>query len=181
MKAKDHIRIARTLSDTYVLRGRRKRAFVLGSILPDINIFSYLTLSRKNHLRGHSYTFKKKKMERHMNRPHTHSTYWWFRTGVFCHYLIDSFTGSHDETRRMSLTRHRQYEYRLHDLFTRNWRKLQVRPTEELEQISETVADMRREYEKAKAGVETDCRMIIEAVRSVIGTMAADMTRDKKV
>ncbi|MBQ8642126.1 MAG: zinc dependent phospholipase C family protein [Clostridia bacterium] len=172
MKAKDHIKIARTLAGTYALRGRRKGAFVIGNILPDINIFSYLTPDRKNHLRGHSYTFKRRKMERHMNRPKTNSTCWWLRTGMLCHYLTDSFTGSHDEKRRMSLASHRQYEYRLHDLFIKNWRKLQVKPAEELEQISETVARMRREYEEARAGVETDCRMIIEAVRNVIGTMA---------
>ncbi|MBQ8401807.1 MAG: zinc dependent phospholipase C family protein [Clostridia bacterium] len=180
MKAKDHIQIAKTLSGTYALRGRRKGAFVLGNILPDINIFSYLTLSRKNHLRGHSYTFKRKKMERLMNGSRTHSTFWWLRTGMLCHYLTDSFTGSHDEKRRMSLTNHRQYEYSLHDLFSRNWRRLQIRPEENPEPVSETVARMRREYEEARAGVETDCRMIIEAVRSVIGTMAADVPEQKK-
>lgn len=172
MKATDHIRIGRTLAGTYALKGRRKGAFVAGNILPDLNIFSYLTLSRKNHLRGHSYTFKRKKMERHMNRPRTNSTIWWLRTGMLCHYLTDSFTGSHDETRRMSLSCHRQYEYRLHELFTRNWKKLQVRPTEELVQVSQRVAQMRREYEEARKGVETDCRMIIEAVRSVMAGMA---------
>ena len=65
MKAKDHIRIGRTLAGTYALKGRRKGAFVVGNILPDINVFSYLTLSRSNRLRGHSYTFKRKKMEKH--------------------------------------------------------------------------------------------------------------------
>lgn len=174
MKAADHIKIARTLSGTYSLRGRKKSAFVIGNILPDINIFSYLTLSGKNCLQGHSYTFKRKKMERHMNGLRTYSTLWWLRTGILCHYLTDSFTGSHDETRRMSLARHRQYEYRLHDLFRKNWMKLQTMPAEELCRISETVAGMRREYETAKKGIETDCRMIIEAVRSVIGTMAAE-------
>ena len=174
MKAKDHIRIAYTLSDTYALTGRKKGAFVLGNILPDINIFSYLTPSGKHRLHGHSYTFKRRKMERHMNRSRTHSTVWWLRTGMLCHYLTDSFTGSHDENRRMSLACHRRYENRLHGLFRQNWKKLQVRPTEELYRISETVAGMRREYETARKGVETDCRMIIEAVRSVIGTMAAE-------
>ncbi len=181
MKAKDHIKIARTLSGTYALRGRRKGAFVIGNILPDINVFSYLTLSRKNHLRGHSYTFKRKKMERHMNGSRTHSTLWWLRTGMLCHYLTDSFTGSHDETRRMSLATHRQYEYRLHDLFRQNWKKLQVKPTGDLCRISETVARMHREYEEARKGVETDCRMIIEAVRSVMGAMAEEEPETKKV
>ncbi len=174
MKAKDHIRIGRTLAGTYALRGRKKSAFVLGNILPDLNVFSYLTLSRRNCFRGHSYTFKRRKMERHMNRPHTGSVLWWFRTGILCHYLTDSFTGSHDERRQMSLHCHRQYENRLHAMFTRRWKKLQVRPTEEVIQISDTVARMRREYEEARAGVETDCRMIIEAVRTVIGTMASE-------
>ncbi len=179
MKAKDHIRIGRTLAGTYALKGRRKGAFVVGNILPDINVFSYLTLSRSNHLRGHSYTFKKKKMEKHMNRPRRDSMVWWLRTGMLCHYLTDSFTGSHDEKRRMSLASHRQYEYRLHDLFAKNWKKLQVRPTEELVQVSRRVAEMHREYEEARKSVETDCRMIIEAVRSVMGAMAGGEVKDK--
>ena len=99
---------------------------------------------------------------------------------MLCHYLTDSFTGSHDETRQMSLVSHKQYEYRLHDLFAKNWKKLQVRPTEELVQISERIAQMHREYETAKKDVETDCRMIIEAVRSVMAAMAGGEVRGKK-
>ena len=173
MKAADHIRIARALSCAYDLQGRKKGAFVLGSILPDINLFSYLTLSRQNRLRGHSYTFKKTKMQRHMNRPQTYSTLWWFRTGILCHYLADSFTGSHDERRKMCLSCHRQYENRLHHLFDRHWHTLQSRPVSRKEPVSETVAAMRREYDLAKKGIETDCRMILEAVHRVIGAMAA--------
>lgn len=174
MKAKDHIQIAKTLSGTYGLHGRRKGAFLVGNILPDINVFSYLTASRSNHLRGHSYTFKRKKMDRHMNKPQKDSTFWWLKTGMLCHYLTDSFTGSHDEKRKMSLADHRAYEFKLHDRFAENWQALQTRPEKRMLQISENVARMRREYEEAKAGVETDCRMIISAVRNVIGTMAAD-------
>ncbi len=174
MKAKDHIRIARTLAGTYALQGRRKGAFVVGNILPDINVFSYLTTKKRSHLRGHSYTFKKQKMNRHMNRPRKNSMLWWLRTGMLCHYLTDSFTGSHDETRRMSLAAHRQYEYRLHDLFEQQWKKLTVRPAYDVEtNLSDTIRRMRREYEMEKRSVETDCRMIIEAVRQAMGAMTA--------
>ncbi len=174
MKAKDHIRIARTLAGTYALHGRRKGAFVVGNILPDINVFSYLTLTRKSHLRGHSYTFKQKKMDRHMDRPRKNSMLWWLRTGMLCHYLTDSFTGSHDENRHMSLPAHRAYEYRLHDLFEEQWKKLCVRPKYTVDtNLSETIRRMRREYEAERKSVETDCRMIIEAVRHTMGAMAA--------
>lgn len=109
-----------------------------------------------------------------MNRPQKNSTLWWLKTGMLCHYLTDSFTGSHDEKRHMSLPDHRAYEFQLHDKFAENWQELKRRPEKRMQQISENVARMRKEYEEAKAGVETDCRMIITAVRGVIGTMAAD-------
>ncbi len=174
MKAKDHIRIARTLAKTYSVKGRRKGAFVVGNILPDINVFSYLTLARKNHLRGHSYTYKKRKMDRHMDRPHKNSMLWWLRTGMLCHYLTDSFTGAHDEKRGMSLADHRKYEYRLHDLFEENWKKLRVRLSYDVTtDLSETIERMRREYEADKNSIETDCRMIIEAVRQAMGALTA--------
>lgn len=172
MKAKDHIRIARALAGTYNLDGRKRKAFVLGSILPDINVFSYLTFSGKHFLRGHSYTFKQKKMARHIRRPRTHTVCWWLKNGIFLHYVTDSFTGSHDEKRKMSLSTHRQYEHRLHALFCRHWKKLQLRPTEKTVQISKTIERMHREYENTRQGIETDCRMIIDAVRQVMNALA---------
>jgi len=175
MKAKDHIQIGRILAKTYSLRCRHRSAFVLGNILPDINVFSYLTPYRKNYLRGHSYTFKRKKMERHMESPRTHSVCWWLRTGILCHYLTDSFTGAHDETRRMSLACHRAYEFRLHERFLQEQKKLQILPGRNLEALSGTVAEMRREYRRAGESIDTDCRMILDAVRGVIGTMAGEI------
>lgn len=172
MKAKDHIGMAEILADAYGLRGGKRYAFLAGSILPDLNLFSYLTLTREHTLRGHSYTFKQRKMERHLRRPKKHSVFWWLQTGVFCHYLADSFTGSHDEKRRMSIPSHRAYEHRLHLHFRNTRKKLQIRPTGKPMPASETIARMRREYEEAKKGVETDCRMIIEAVKQVMADMA---------
>ena len=173
MKAKDHIRIARTLAGTYKLKGRKKNAFIFGSVLPDINVFSYLTFSGKHFLRGHSYTFKRKKMDRHMGRPRTHTASWWLKTGILLHYVTDSFTGSHDEKRKMSLSTHRQYEKRLHQLFERRWKQLKIPPTAEPMPIGKVVERMRREYENTRHGIETDCRMILEAVRRVMDHMAA--------
>ena len=172
MKAKDHIAMAEMLAEAYGLRGGRRYAFLTGSILPDLNPFSYLTLSRENILRGHSYTFKRQKMERHLLRPRKDTVFWWLRTGVFCHYLADSFTGSHDEKRKMSISCHRAYEHWLHKHVVVSRKKLRVRPVKKTIPAAETIARLRREYEESKKGVETDCRMIIEALRNAM----ADLT-----
>ncbi|MBR5445371.1 MAG: zinc dependent phospholipase C family protein [Clostridia bacterium] len=174
MKAKDHIGMGTMLADAYGLRGGKRLAFLAGSILPDLNLFSYLTLSRENMLRGHSYTFKRRKMERHLRRPRKDSVFWWLRTGVFCHYLADSFTGSHDEKRRMTIAGHREYEKQLHRCFHDTRKTLRIRPVGRTVPAAETIVRMRREYETSKQGVETDCRMILEAVKQVMADMAGE-------
>lgn len=176
MKAKDHMHMARTLADTYSLRGKKRKAFLLGNIIPDINVFTYLTPHRGDFLKGHSYRYKRRLMQRMMHARATGSMRWWYRTGKLCHYLSDSFTGAHDLTRRVPLSRHKAYEHHLHAIFQQRWKPLAVKPAV-VEANGHTatpgdrIADMRREYERYNHSMERDCRMIVEAVRTTMASM----------
>jgi len=181
MKAKDHIRIGITLAGVYGLNGKKKSAFILGNLLPDINIFSYLTREPKNRLRGHSYTYKKHKIERHICRKPMHTARWWLKTGILCHYLADSFTSSHDETQRMSLQNHKQYEKHLHKQFRAELHKLEIRmEAVDQSELIHKLAVMRELYLSRNRSVENDVSMILHALRMVIGTLAQLPPKERK-
>ncbi|MBE6568963.1 MAG: hypothetical protein E7658_01930 [Ruminococcaceae bacterium] len=185
MKAIDHILLGYYFAMKYGLERGEKTVFLLGSIAPDLNPFTYLTASRNHLLRGHSYTFKKKKMAKLFDGGRKHTLFWWYRVGRMCHYLTDSFTAAHDEKRKMSLPSHKAYEHSLHRRFPqilhihirRSSRKKPAFP----EKPSTRIAALRKQYEAAEQSVETDGYMILAAVESVLDVLTAPAETQKKI
>ncbi|MBQ7923093.1 MAG: zinc dependent phospholipase C family protein [Clostridia bacterium] len=175
MKAIDHITLGTYFARKYRLNKREKTVFLLGNIAPDLNPFTYITTSRGELLRGHSYTFKRKKIEKILESSRKHSLFWWYRVGRMCHYLTDSFTGAHDERRKMSIRHHKAYEHRLHHHFPRLLkiyiRQKQREKTEIPGSLSQYIAKLREKYETSENSVETDSMMILAAVGSVLDVL----------
>lgn len=176
MKAIDHITLGIYFARKYRLNKKEKAVFLLGNIAPDLNPFTYLTTSRGKFLRGHSYTFKKRKMEKILDGRRKHSLFWWYRVGRMCHYLADSFTGAHDERRKMSIRRHKAYEHRLHNHFPQSLGIYIREKTTEKQKItgslSQYIASLREKYEESDNNAETDSRMILATVGSVLDVLA---------
>ena len=173
MKAIDHILLSRYFARRYRLNKLEKVVFLLGNIAPDLNPFTYITANRGECLRGHSYTFKKKKIERILNGRRKHSLFWWYRVGRMCHYLTDSFTGAHDERQRMNIRHHKAYEHRLHRYFVHSLKQyIPVKQPKYADSLSQYITGLREIYEKAERRVETDSFMILAAVGSVLDVLA---------
>lgn len=111
MRKKSHILLARYLADQMALEQSlqsHRKAFCLGSILPDIKP-SFIT-------KKHEYfgTFEEIREKMKMLTEHSPSEgkerVYWRRFGEVMHYLADYFTFPHNRTYTGSLYQHNKYE-----------------------------------------------------------------------
>ncbi len=90
-KQKDHLLLAKTLAAALQLSYGRKMAFILGSLIPDINPLSYLSPSCEKKFDGHSYEYRRRFIEESLKVSSCNRCTDWYRAGVAVHYLADSF------------------------------------------------------------------------------------------
>ena len=111
MRKKSHILLARYLADqmqtTASLQSHRK-AFCLGSILPDIKP-SFIT--KRHEFYGTFEDVKKRMRELADIRPdESNQRVYWRRFGEVIHYMADYFTFPHNKTYTGTLAQHNHYE-----------------------------------------------------------------------
>ena len=114
METKNHWDLAcRLIEEDWFGAGTLGRLlFKLGSIYPDINIFTYF--------RGHTYKGAQRSIAKNIKllqgRQTFHAWDYW-RLGVLLHYVADIFTPAHTEGYTGSIWEHRRYERYLRGCF----------------------------------------------------------------
>ena len=114
METKNHLDLARCLmAEDWFRAGPVGRVlFALGSIYPDINLFTYF--------RGHTYAGAQRIMAhtiRQLAGRADFSALDYWRLGVLLHYVADIFTASHSDGFTGGVWAHRQYEKHLRSRF----------------------------------------------------------------
>lgn len=172
METKDHYYLSKHLADSMDLGKLDKLLFILGSLIPDINPFSYITSIGSNRFSGHSFTYRKSFMQRGLERRHPDTLLKWYQTGVLTHYLADSFTRPHNEAFAYSLKDHVEYEHRLHQTL-KNFLHKNVMAVFSEENapphLSANQLDARHAaYMKESCGPLEDCRYILQTVAEAV-------------
>lgn len=101
-----------------------KFAFILGNILPDLNIFTYLKRNKEGRidLKGHNYENRLGYIEDVLEKVADgkyNGIRWYYICGIIMHYMTDAFTYSHNKYFAGNLRMHTVYEKRLHIYFRR--------------------------------------------------------------
>ena len=97
-----------------------EKAFVLGSVEPDYNIFTYLKGSIKHRLfMGHNFNsslnYLKKAASRLKRKDKANwNVFDYYKLGKIVHYIADDFTHPHNENFVGDLFEHCVYEFELH-------------------------------------------------------------------
>lgn len=124
MQTKDHRKLAELLAAEM---GENvpycyKRAFILGNIEPDINLFTYLHgLAWGEKLHGHNYENILQVMRRlfdSVQRQEKIGIRRYYHLGKLTHYVTDAFTFPHNRVFHGNLREHCRYESELHENFS---------------------------------------------------------------
>lgn len=169
MRKKSHILVARYLADQMPsnesLQAHRK-AFCLGSILPDIQP-SFIT---KRHEYFGTFAEVQGKMQRlvEMDTQEKKERVFWRRIGEILHYIADYFTFPHNKTFDGSFSEHNHYEKhlknQLKDYITSGQvKELGQRPIafKSFESLVDFIRIRHTEYLKRKRNIEEDIRYIL--------------------
>lgn len=176
MRKKSHISLAQFIvknSDSLELN-QHKKAFYLGSILPDCKP-SFLT--EKHQFNG---TFEKVQgyirdlTENCVFEERDQKSYW-RRVGEVVHYIADYFTFPHNEIYPGNLKDHCMYEKEL-KLYLREYlnseeameKQSSLRDFCSVESLIDFIRQEHREYLRTFHSVAEDCRYIIQLCRNVV-------------
>jgi len=154
-----------------------QKAFILGCIEPDFNMFSYLKGSIKcQKLRGHNYNSSRRYTLRLIEnlQDRTIQTMWdYYQLGKLMHYLADAFTYPHNENYKGTLLEHRIYESNLHPhLVTKMQRWTQVNIGEKGEDAGAFITRLHEEYMRLPGNYHNDAIFIVQATSSVMRALA---------
>ncbi|MDD6616824.1 MAG: zinc dependent phospholipase C family protein [Lachnospiraceae bacterium] len=179
MRKKSHIALAHYLirQDCTENILKYKKAFYLGSILPD--------LSPKMFAVPHEYVSSYTELQAHIRGltdgwyAHSNPHMFWRRLGVVLHYLADYFTYPHNTTYEGSLADHCIYEGDMkHSL--REYVKTEEAEKvfrmqkygkarfESADELLSYIENMHARYLQSKHTVESDCRWIVEMCSLVL-------------
>ncbi len=165
LQTKDHYIIARYLTDDVGLFRCKscKKAFVLGCVYPDMNLFSYITGGT---LRGHNYDCRRKyiaeELEKLTVKP-SPTPAEAFRMGMLLHYIQDSFTYAHDNRFKGNINQHFHYETLLHNqmmLFMQNTAFAEIGSIES-SSLQKRFDSLRGEYISRPKSINNDCAFIL--------------------
>ena len=169
MRTIDHLLLGQYLLERYgapQLR-RHRRAFLLGCVEPDYNVFSYLRGMRYyGKFRGHnaenSSAFLSRCFEDFGGKA-LRSAWDYFRLGAMLHYAADAFTAPHNRFWTGGLLEHRDYEAALHRKFGA---LLAAAHPEQIPYCD--YALLHKSYCREAHGMETDFRYILTACLSLL-------------
>lgn len=120
MKKKDHLALAVRLAELAgdLIPADCVLPFLIGSVEPDLNPFSYLRgMRRGKKFHGHNAANCTPFIRRSLFRLMSHGldgALAWFRLGVLMHYVADTFTSPHNDFMDISIKDHVAYEAVLH-------------------------------------------------------------------
>ncbi len=179
MNKKTHLLLAkeiiRILDNPFL--SNQKRAFCVGSILPDCTV----TFLYRRHRFDRIWEETLQKASRLQNRPHAAFSYA-LRLGVILHFIADFFTLPHNVGFQGGLKAHNQYErllYRNLGGHLRTWKKsgadccpdapqdirfyIQTLHDTYLQDLPKTIFQPDRNNQKAEKLVDLDCFYILQA------------------
>lgn len=195
MRKKSHIALARYLIRQGCTQDllKYKKAFYLGSILPDLNPKMFAI--------PHEFEVSYRELQDHIRSltdgwyPQSNPHMFWRRLGIVLHYLADYFTFPHNTTYDGSLAGHCSYEGDLKDTLREyvgtaeaagvyDRQKYGRKRFESAEELLEYIKTTHARYLRTDHTVESDCRWIVEvcstALISIVDLMEKN-TRDQVV
>ncbi len=167
MKTETHLKYAKVLANEYFSHSRLDSfLFILGSVLPDYNPFSYLKSFKTKPFFGHNWDNRKdyilsetKKLKQKNLNP--------FQLGKLVHYICDAFTHTHNKEFTGSLLQHSAYEKALHNYFDRQTKNNDFSVQNTNDKITD-FSDLHQQYIKRTPCQDTDFDFIQAAVRCVL-------------
>ncbi len=175
MQRKDHLALGRFLLNHQMENGglcRHRRAFLLGCIEPDYNLVTYMHgIRRYRNFRGHnaknSFTHVAKCF-RHIQSAGLRTARDYFILGTMLHYIADAFTWPHNHFWRKSLMEHVVYEKKLHQAFSLELKADREKNNQDISSLTCFYHDLHGKYSEAFHSLETDCRYIIKACKTLL-------------
>lgn len=171
MQTRDHKMLAellvsetgKELPDIYI------KAFILGNIEPDKNLFTYLHgLSGGVKFHGHNYENILPVIERLFGTLHS-KRHWgireYYHFGKLLHYVVDAFTFPHNRIFKGNLWEHCRYERQLHERFIYMLQKPQKQLIWKGKRGNclDCIKNLHEEYLRQAGNCEIDCRYIFKA------------------
>lgn len=173
MQTKDHKMLAEFLIHgmKYYIPPFYIKAFLLGSVEPDINKFTYLHgLIRGEKFHGHNYENimpVMKKLFYSIEKKQNLGIREYYHLGKLMHYIADAFTFPHNRMFKGNLRDHWEYEEELHQKFNC------LLPKRKIERKFTTSCDFRcieilhEEYLQNACTYEDDCKYILNATEMI--------------
>lgn len=153
--------IGQELSAIYI------KAFILGNIEPDKNLFTYLHgLVRGVKFHGHNYENILPVMEK-LFCSLQEKRHWgireYYHFGKLLHYIADAFTFPHHRIFRGNLREHCRYEKELHKRFLYMLQEPQKQPIQTRGRGLDCIKKLHEEYLRQAGNYENDCSYILKA------------------
>lgn len=176
MKKKSHLSLAGYLirSEGFEGLGEHRKAFYLGSILPDC-VPSFIT--RKHRIDTTFEILKKeiRKLTEDFNPNKGLNRYYCRHLGVITHYLADYFTYPHNKIFQGNLREHCSYEKQLTEAVKEYVQSPEAEKVREkngifrtVDEICDFICRMHEEYLRAMKNIREDCRYIVELCHRVV-------------
>lgn len=167
------------------------KAFILGNIEPDKNLFTYLHgLVRGVKFHGHNYENILPVMEKLFDSMRG-KRHWgvreYYQFGKLMHYIADAFTFPHNGIFKGNLMEHCRYEKELHKRFLYTLQESQKQLIQKRGRGNglDRIKKLHEEYLRQAGNCENDCRYILKAAvmlaQEEIGTVwKIDFSRCEK-
>lgn len=180
METKNHLALAQYLiatTDNPDLK-KWKKAFLLGNVMPDINVFTYLH-------GGH--TFTKFFVLQEKLWPLMEKSQWnmsdVYQLGIMTHYIADGFTFPHNRQFQGTLTEHYRYEKQLEEVFTaylkNSVQKLSDHCRTRKDQLVSYIETKHQEYLKRHTSWWDDCDYILSICTDLLLSLHYFMEQNK--
>lgn len=179
VRKKSHISLASYIinnTDRHDLR-KHKKAFYLGSILPDCKP-TFLTTKHEYKTTFEMLKGNMKMLTLGNEENSNNKRAYWRNLGQVIHYIADYFTFPHNSTFEGSLKDHCIYEKHLKFKLKEYLKNGEAEKNlvkfvqlESLEALFQFIAKAHEEYVRFKRSVQEDCRYIVNITVQVVGTM----------
>lgn len=176
MRKKSHISLAGYIVNSFDKQDlvRHKKAFYLGSILPDCKP-TFLTTKHEFFTTFDMLKDEMKKLTIVNHENISNQRAYWRNLGQVIHYIADYFTFPHNNTYDGSLKDHCIYEkhlkIRLKEYINSGEAEkntVNLVPLESLDSLFQFIAKAHEEYLIFKRSVQEDCRYIVNITRQVV-------------
>lgn len=163
MKTETHLKFAKKLADQYLpdSSAYNRLMFIIGSVTPDINPFSYLKGFSVKPFFGHNWGNRRDYLSSGL-RDLLMGRLSYFSLGQLVHFICDAFTFTHNITYKGGLYEHSRYEKALHTLFekldfSKEYPDLHLN-------INDGLNSLHEQYLSQPQGCENDLRFIMQTV-----------------